>query len=413
VIVATERNDVYALDATTGAAVWHVNLGPPVPLANLPCGNIDPLGVTGTPYLDEAAKIIYLDAMILTAGAPRHHIFALSLTDGTLKPGWPANGLDVNATVSFGGHAFDSSVQNQRGALLVLGNTLYVPYGGHFGDCGDYYGWLVGVPLDNPSAPKAWATRAQGAGTWAPGGVASDGADVFITTGNGFGNSVWKDQEAIIRLEAGPEFSQNAHDYWAPTNWLELDNGDVDLGGSGPVLVHVPGATPSDLAVALGKDGNAYLIDRGNMGGVSNALFKLAASADSIITAASAYPTAQGVNVSFYGEGIGCPAGQSGDLTTLRITATAPPRLEVAWCANAGGRGSPIVTTTDGHSESIVWTLGSEQTQQLRAFNGDTGAVIFGGAGTNVGAFKRFVSPIVGKGRIYVAGATGVYAFKP
>jgi len=70
------------------------------------------------------------------------------------------------------------------------------------------------------------------------------------------------------------------------------------------------------------------------------------------------------------------------------------------------------VTTTDGQSESVVWTIGSESSQQLRAFDGDTGEVIFDGTGTDVDTYKRFVSPIVGKGRIYVAGATGVHAFK-
>jgi PQQ enzyme-like repeat protein len=408
VLVATERNDVYALDATTGAEIWHNHLGAPVPLADLPCGNIDPLGITGTPYLDVPRRSIYLDAMILDSGNPKHFIFALSLDDGTVKTGWP---VDVDATVSYEGMGFDSSVQNQRGALLVLGDRLYVPYGGHYGDCGNYYGWLVGVPVADPGAPQAWATRAQGAGSWAPGGVASDGTNLFIATGNGFGTSTWRDQEAIIRLTPGPEFSENAADYWAPTNWLDLDGGDVDLGGSGPVLFHVAGATPADLAIALGKDGNAYLIDRANMGGVSDALDALAVSPSEIVQAAAAYPAAQGVNVAFRGPGLGCPGGQSGDLTALHITATSPPQLEVAWCASENGQGSPMVTTTDGQAESIVWTIGSESSQQLRAFDGDTGAVIFDGAGTDVDTFKRFVSPIVGKGRIFVAGASGVYAF--
>jgi len=94
----------------------------------------------------------------------------------------------------------------------------------------------------------------------------------------------------------------------------------------------------------------------------------------------------------------------------VRISATAPPKLETAWCAQAGGTGSPMVTTTDGHSESIVWTIGSEDSQELRGFDGDTGKPIVSAPGG--GQFNRFVSPIVGKGRLYVAGETGVYAFR-
>ncbi len=49
VVVATEDNVVEALDAKTGKAVWQRRLGPSVPHSDLPCGNIVPLGITGTP----------------------------------------------------------------------------------------------------------------------------------------------------------------------------------------------------------------------------------------------------------------------------------------------------------------------------------------------------------------------------
>ena len=61
----------------------------------------------------------------------------------------------------------------------------------------------------------------------------------------------------MIRFEPGPIFSSDPSDYWVPTNWQSLDTGDRVLGGSGPLIVDVPGATPSSLVVALGKDGNA------------------------------------------------------------------------------------------------------------------------------------------------------------
>ena len=67
----------------------------------------------------------------------------------------------------------------------------------------------------------------------------------------------------------GPIFSGDPSDYWVPTNWLDLDGLDLDLGSSGPLLVDVPGATPSHLVVALGKDGKAYLVNRDNLGGIN------------------------------------------------------------------------------------------------------------------------------------------------
>jgi hypothetical protein len=75
--------------------------------------------------------------------------------------------------------------------------------------------------------------------------------------------------EAIIRLQAGPGWTGEPTDYWAPTIWLDLDNTDNDLGGISVTLIDAPGATPSQLVLALGKDGNAYLVDRNNLGGIT------------------------------------------------------------------------------------------------------------------------------------------------
>jgi outer membrane protein assembly factor BamB len=97
--VATEQNWVYALDAATGAAGWSTHLAPPVPLSLLPCGNIDPLGVTGTPVIDYASRTLFVDAMTTPDGGTtkRHLIFALSVDDGSIRPGYP---VDVAAALA-------------------------------------------------------------------------------------------------------------------------------------------------------------------------------------------------------------------------------------------------------------------------------------------------------------------------
>ena len=60
VIVATENDTVYALDASTGAVRWSRHLASPVP-SGLPCGNIDSSGITGTPVADVAAGRHWFD----------------------------------------------------------------------------------------------------------------------------------------------------------------------------------------------------------------------------------------------------------------------------------------------------------------------------------------------------------------
>ncbi len=411
-IAATEANNVAAFDAVTGQTVWVRSLGTPVPLSELPCGNIDPLGITGTPVIDPVSNAIFLDAMTMsdTTGRKRHLIFALSLKDGSTLPGWP---VDVSATVSFGHHAFDSSVQNQRGALAFVNGTVYVPYGGHYGDCGNYHGWLVGVPIANPRAPKAWATGATGGGSWAPSGVASENDSLFIATGNTFGATRWAGGEALVRFSAGPVFSGTSTDFFAPRNWRELDILDRDLGGTGPVILDVPGATPAKLLVGLGKDGKIYLVDRNNLGGVGRPVAVAKVATNPIINAAAAYTTSRGTYVVFKGKGSDCPAGQSGDLIAVRITPGNPPTVKTAWCAQQNGAGSPMVTTTDGHNEAIVWSVGAEGDSRLHGFDGDTGQRIFagGGPGDVIGLVRRFHTPILAGGRIYVAADGVVKAF--
>jgi hypothetical protein len=272
------------------------------------------------------------------------------------------------------------------------------------------------VPIDNPdpaSAVMAWATSTQGGAIWGVGGVASEGVNPFVTTANSWdtgGN--WSGGEAVIRFQPGPIFTGSPSDYWVPTNWQQLDNSDLDLGGSGPLLVDVPGATPSSLVVALGKDGNAYLVNRDNLGGITEPVASFHVTDQNIMQAAVTYRTNQGTNVA-------CRAGRF-ELFTFRITATNPPAIVDAWSVNRDGCGSPFVTSTDGTSNMIVWVVGTQNgageggDQRLHGYDGDTGAVLYAGGGANelmAGTYSYTTTGIVARGRIYVAGNNKVYAF--
>src|SRR6266700_531580 len=280
IIAVTESNNVYALNATTGTVIWQrTDLGPPV-TSGLPCGNINPAGITGTPVVDLASRSLFFDAMI-DGATKKHFIYSLNVDTGAINPGWP---VDVNATATYNGTTFTSLIQNERAALGLVNGVVYVPYSGHAGDCGAYRGWVVGVPINNPSSVTTWATDAIGGGIWAVGGVASDGANPFIASGNTFNTmGTWSGGEAVIHFQPGPIFSGSPTDYWVPTDWLQLDGGDTDLGGSGPLLVDVPGATPSNLVVQLGKDGKAYSLNRGNLGGITAPVASSQVSASAII----------------------------------------------------------------------------------------------------------------------------------
>ena len=410
IFAATEQNIVYALDAATGSVVWQRSLGASVPLAQLPCGNIDPLGITGTPVIDLETRTLFVDAMTTPdqGQTKRHLVFGLSIDDSTIRPGWP---LDVSATVT-SPLQLNSSVQSQRAALALLNRTLYVPYGGFWGDCGTYHGWMLGIPLANPSAVRAWHTRALGGGVWGPSGVASDGSSLFVATGNTAGTSIWQDGEAIIRFDPGPVFNGQSTSFFTPNDWKYLDDTDLDLGGTAPVLLTL-GSSSSSFVVALGKNGTAYLLDPNNLGGQSTGgLFSATVTGDEIITAAAAYTTLQGSYVVFRAHGTNCP-GTPGDLTAIKVSSS-PPSFSTAWCATQNGAGSPMVTT-DGGANTIVWSVGAEGDNRLRGFDADTGRVLFAGGGPAeaMGNVRRFQTPIVAKGRVFVAADDRIYAFRP
>jgi outer membrane protein assembly factor BamB len=401
-LVATESNNVYALDGASGKTVWQRALGRPASRGALPCGNIDPLGITGAPAIDPRGQALYLDAMVWGNGNPTHQLFGLSLRDGSILPGWP---VDVAAALRQQGIDFEARNQNERGALLIMGDTLYVPYGGHYGDCGRYHGWVVGAKLGGTHAVASWHVPAQAGGIWAPAGISSDGDWLYVATGNTMDTRQWGGGESVIRLPPDLKFSQQPRDYFAPADWRALDDDDADLGTT-PVEFSAGGVP---LTLTLGKDRKAYLLDRSNLGGVGGALAQAEVATRAILTAAAVYPLGDAAAIAFAGAGSSCPAGSAGKgLTVLKITGK-PPAIATAWCGAVDGRGAPIVTTTDGSSNPIVWMLGAEGDDRLYAFRGDTGEKLFTSAPMR--GLRHFGTLIATPQRLYFAGDNAVYAF--
>ena len=133
VIAATENDSLYALAQSTGRLVWRAHVGTPVPLADLPCGNIDPLGITGTPAYDAGNGLVY--AVAETSGY--HHVLVgVSVANGARK-------VQRDIPAPDGQPRYDQ----QRPALAIGDGRVYVAFGGLYGDCGPYRGSVAGVPL--------------------------------------------------------------------------------------------------------------------------------------------------------------------------------------------------------------------------------------------------------------------------
>ena len=131
VIAATERDSVYGIDLASGGIRWSRHLGTPVQRSDLPCGNIDPLGITGSPAYDAPTGSVFV--VTETTGA-KHDLVSLDVRTGVVRF---VRNLDVTSR--------DRSAEQQRGALAVANGRVYVPFGGLYGDCGDYIGYVAAV----------------------------------------------------------------------------------------------------------------------------------------------------------------------------------------------------------------------------------------------------------------------------
>ncbi len=298
-----------------GAQVWMRNLGTPVPLVDMQCGNIDPFGITGTPAIDAVTGALFVDAMTTPDGGTtkKHLIFALSVADGSIKTGLAGrrrrHGHDRRGRLqqSPPGPARGAR-RPQRHRLCSLRWSLRrlrrLPR-------------VARRPLDHLRRPDVGlGDLGPGGGVWGPAASPRTARALhhdrqhlrrFDELGGG---------EGLLRFTPGAGFATPA--YWAPSNWYPLDQGDEDLGGSGPVLFDLANATPSKLAVALGKDGNAYLLDRNNLPGVGSPVATAHGATNEINNAATVYTTALGTYVAYRAAGAMCTNG-SGTLATLKI----------------------------------------------------------------------------------------------
>jgi hypothetical protein len=448
-IASTTNNDVKAFD-DTGAMVWMRNLVQipksggslnPVSNAGHPAG-----GIMGTPVIDpktgpDGFATIYVCApAAATAGGTmdRYELHAISAKDGSERTGWPAK-LDatVKATNDGLNRAFNPTIEAQRPALSLVSGIVYIGFGGPFGDFGaTYYGWVIAVDTTDPTKIGAWATRGGGGAIWSPGGFSSDGDGVLITTGNAYGGTpaTYMDSEGIIRLSG---IGLTKKDFYYPTRFKQMDTDDQDMSSSSVLLLDVPGATPAKYAITESKDAYLYFLDPSKLGaptGGGEAIppLQLSMSNHSARTSPVSYTTATGIHIALTvdrGPYMGCPATPAVDpglavMMGFTVAAGSPAKLTQTWCTNIGGptggdpntttvknrSGSPLVTTTDGKANPILWVGGTMSqpvnntpANMLYGIDGETGAVIYKSAASCAG-IRQWTTPIAVKGHIVLGG---------
>ncbi|GCE13653.1 outer membrane protein assembly factor BamB family protein [Tengunoibacter tsumagoiensis] len=253
-LVATESNSLYALDSTTGTVLWKTTVGAPVAQSTLPCGDIDPLGITGTPVYDDATGLLFAVAEV---NGPKHILVAVDIQTGQIRFQRSVDTPGMNARV-----------YQQRAALLLSQKRVYIAYGGLAGDCGDYHGTIVAVQTDGQGPLLSYQVPVtREGGIWAPSGPSTDASGkIYLAVGNGEATSdPWDHSDSVLRLSP----TLQLEDAFAPSGWQDENSHDTDLGSMGPTLLANGG-----LFIA-GKSGRGYLLNAQTLGGIGGELSSL------------------------------------------------------------------------------------------------------------------------------------------
>jgi polyvinyl alcohol dehydrogenase (cytochrome) len=304
VIAATENDSVYGLDRATGRVRWRRHLGTPVPLSALPCGDIDPLGITGTPAYDTATKLVYA---VAEETGYRHVLYGLTLT-GQVR---------VVRTLPTPDH--EPRYDQQRPAIALDSGRVYVAFGGLDGDCGPYIGSVVSVPVSGtgPMTSYRVPTSREGA-IWGTGNlVAGQHGTLYATVGNGAAESGRFDGSDSV-LALSPALHRLA--FFAPTTWADDNAHDLDLGSMSPALLS------NGMILADGKRGTAYLLNADHLGGIGGQL------AQAPVCRAFGGPAVRGA-VAYL------PCADGG----LAAVSTAGHRIRVLWRGPSDANGSPVL----------------------------------------------------------------------
>ncbi|MEP6816210.1 MAG: PQQ-binding-like beta-propeller repeat protein [Marmoricola sp.] len=365
-VVATEQNHVYGLDARTGAQLWSAQLGDPQPQSVLACGNIDPLGITGTPAYDSATGSVFVTAE--TRGG-HHTQWALSVADGTAR--WHRS-LDTQTRRN-------RFAEQQRGASLVVGRRVFTPFGGLAGDCGNYVGYLTSAPTSGHGPIHSYAVpTAREAGMWSPPGpVLGSNGHVYVASGNGAErHGTWDRSDSVTELSA---VLLRRLSVFAPASWRDDNARDLDLGSMSPVIV--PAA---NRIVIAGKRGTVYLLGP-TLGGVGSALHRIGGC--------------QGFGgAARTGHTVLLPCRGSNSIRALRVGTSS---LHWSWAAK-GVYSSPVI------AGDRVYVADS-RTGDLVVLRLSDGSVV---ERHHAGSLPDFSSQIVSGDWVFVPTLTGVTAFR-
>lgn len=422
-LVVTGHDSVYAYDAQKYSVLWQRSMGKAQSSDDIGCSDVVPeYGISSTPVIvrNGSTATIYLIAATEPAPFSFHtKIHALDL--GTGKDVAAAREIHPQATLQTGGKIhFDPQNQWSRASLAFNNGGIYVGIGSHCdSNAGNISGWVLrydtGLHLTARFNTIEAAAGYELSSVWMSGyspAIDASGT-VYAATGNGNYNLDRGKKgygESVIALTS--DLKKKPLGTFTPSNFQDLNDGDVDFGSGGTMLIPVqPGQTAPPLLVAMGKASTLYLLDTTHLDGLEGR---------------KGYHALQTLEVgggcwcgpAYLGAGGGVLYYQAGGdvLHAFRVDAGAKPKLTeiAAGTSPAGYGGSFPVLSSDGkkNGTALVWLIRRDTTEQLEVYNALTlGDPLFT---SNAGSWNTsgpFLTPLVANGRVYVPAYKTVTVF--
>jgi hypothetical protein len=437
-IVATENDSLYALDADTGAQLWHVALLRSGETASddRGCSQVTPtIGITSTPVIalesGTSAGAIFAVAMSKDSSGNYHQRLQkvnLStgerLVDGVeITAKYPGTGDD-----STGGYAyFVPSQYKERSGLLLLNGVVYLGWASHCDDT-PYTGWIMGYDastLASASVLDVTPNGAEGAIWGAGAGFAADSSgNIYFLDANGTFDTTLNAQgfpsngdygNAFIKLStSGSQLA--VADYFTMYNTTSESSADEDLGSGGALVL--PDMTDAagqvrQLAIGAGKDSNIYLVNRNNMGKFNSqnnsAIYQeLDGALPGGLWSMPAYFYGQ----VYFGE-VGGPIqaflfkNALLSPTPTSVTGTSFPYPGATPSISANGETNGILWAVENNSVAAVLHAYSAENLAKELYNTGQAA----GGRDNFGVGNKFMVPTIANGKVYVGTPNGVAAF--
>jgi YVTN family beta-propeller protein len=351
VIVATENDTLYSLNPATGTVVWQNHVGTPVPQSDLlGCGDIFPLGMTGTPAYDPATQSIFVVAEEM---GPIHVLYDFNAVTGAVL--WSRQ-VDISSSLE------DPAAVQQRPAMTVANGYVYIGFGGLDGDCDQYVGAVAAVPTSDQGATLDFMvpTSREGA-VWATGGpVVGPNGDIFVATGNGAAEGgTWDESDSVLELSPTLQLVSD----WAPSRWAYDNAHDLDLGSVAPTLL------PDGYIFIAGKSGIGYVLPESALGGVGGEVYS-----HQVCGGAMSFG-----GTSFNGDTLYQPCSNGVEA----ISVASDGSFSILWQTSSGANGPPVL----GGGGVFAVNTGSGTLYVLNAATGATQAQI------SVGSVPHFASP--------------------